>query len=324
MAMAPPERDAAPTSPQSGGGGRKKRGRDVSGILLLDKPTGITSNRALQQAKRIFDARKAGHTGSLDPLASGMLPLCFGQATKVSGWLLDAAKVYEVEAAIGAQTDTADADGTVIATSAEMTIDRPALAAAIAQHLGVIQQVPPMYSALKHNGRRLYELARAGVEVERPAREVTIYALEILHFDPLRPRLRVHCSKGTYVRTLVETLAAAMGTLGHVAALRRTTVEPFADQPMVSLEQLEAYAGDQAQLDSLLLPADTALQAYPAVQLAASESLGLRNGHAVAHASDLQAGPARLYDASGEFIGLGEILEDGQVAPRRLFVSGPT
>lgn len=310
----------------SRGRGRRRRGRDVSGILLLDKPTGITSNGALQRAKRLFQARKAGHTGSLDPLASGMLPLCFGHATKVSGLLLEAAKVYEVEAAIGAQTDTGDADGSVIATAATSRIAEAQLGAAIAAHLGVIEQVPPMYSALKHKGRRLYQLAREGVEIERPPRQVTIYAIDVLQFDSERPRLRVHCSKGTYIRTLVETLAAAMGTLGHVAALRRTVVEPFATERMVTLEELEAalaeQAGDPACLDALLVPIDRALQDYPPLTLGSSEASYLRNGHAVACGSDLPLGRVRLYDTGGTFLGLGELLDDGRVVPRRLFGAG--
>jgi tRNA pseudouridine55 synthase len=300
---------------------RRKNVRDVNGILLLDKPKGMTSNRALQKIKHLYGARKAGHTGSLDPLATGMLPLCFGQATKVSHWLLDADKVYEVEAAIGSQTDTADADGQEIASSA-VTITRPMLEAALDKHRGVIDQVPPMYSALKQDGQRLYKLARAGKEVERKARQVTIFELEIVHFDPRRPVLRVRCSKGTYIRTLVETIAAEMGALAHVAVLRRTALGPFAAQGMVTLEQVAALEGDHAALDQLLIAADKALEAFPAIELTADEAFYLRNGHTVGHAPRGLTGAVRVYDPDARFLGIGEILPDGGIAPKRLFVGG--
>lgn len=295
--------------------------RDVDGILLLDKPAGITSNRALQIAKRLFGARKAGHTGSLDPLATGMLPLCFGQATKVSGWLLDADKEYEVTMQVGARTDTADADGEVIETSAKTTVSEAELRAALTAHLGELDQVPPMYSALKHDGRRLYELAREGAVVERPARKVQIHALDILRFDPQRPAFSVHCSKGTYVRSLVETVSEHMGTLGHVTALHRVRVEPFEPAGMVSLEELEAIEGDFSRLDAFLLPPDAALQAFPDVHLNADESFYLANGHAVGHAEKGVEGIVRIYDQQQAFLGLGEVLPDGRIQPKRLFVA---
>jgi tRNA pseudouridine55 synthase len=294
--------------------------RDVNGILLLDKPVGLTSNQALQMAKRLYRARKAGHTGSLDPLASGMLPLCFGQATKVSTWLLDADKVYEVEATIGTRTDTGDADGKVIEESEITTLSREQLELALAAHRGEIDQIPPMFSALKHEGRRLYELAREGKEVPRKPRRVTIHEIEIETFDPHRPRLRVRCSKGTYVRTLIESIAEAAGTVGHVSALRRISVRPFEDKPMISQAQLEALADDPAALDTLLLPVDSALEAQPDVQLSANEAFYLRNGHAVSHVSRELSGFVRLYDENRLFLGVGEVLDDGRVAPRRLFL----
>ena len=300
---------------------RRKNVRDVNGILLLDKPMGMTSNRALQKIKHLYGARKAGHTGSLDPLATGMLPLCFGQATKVSHWLLDADKVYEVEAAMGARTDTADADGQVVETSA-VTISRPMLEAALDAHRGKIEQVPPMYSALKQDGQRLYKLAREGKEVERKARQVEIYELSIVHYDPARPVLRVRCSKGTYVRTLIETIAAAMGTVAHVAALRRTVLGPFASGGMVTLEQVAALAGDNDALDRLLIPADRALEAFPAIELTADEAFYLRHGHTVGHAPQGLSGPVRVYDQDARFLGIGEILPDGGIAPKRLFAGG--
>ena len=295
--------------------------RIVDGILLLDKPTGITSNRALQIAKRLYQAKKAGHTGSLDPLASGMLPLCFGQATKVSGFLLEADKEYEVEALIGARTDTADADGEVIETATKTTVTAAELEAALEANRGPQEQVPPMYSALKQDGQRLYKLARQGIEVERPPRPVVIHDLTVIRFDPERPVLRVRCSKGTYVRSLVESIAAQMGTLAHVVALRRISVGTFADEPLVTMEELEALEGDSAALDELLLPADVALTGYPEVQLSASEAFYLLNGHAVGHVGTDIEGLVRIYDEKRCFLGLGEVQPDGQVAPKRLFTN---
>ena len=320
MARAEQQADRAPAkTPRR----RRTRGRMIDGILLLDKPVGMTSNRALQTAKRLFDANKAGHTGSLDPLASGMLPICFGHATKTSSWLLDANKTYEVVAAIGVRTDTADADGSEIERSSVTEISESQLETAIAQFRGDIMQVPPMYSALKKDGRRLYELARAGQEVERAARPVTIHALEIQAFDPAAPCLRVHCSKGTYVRTLVEDIAAAMGTLGHVQALRRTAVEPFGGQQMVTLEALETLGADPAARDALLLPVDAALQAFPAVHLDASAAFYLGNGHPVNAAEVPPEGLVRLYGPGGALLGIGAVNDAGQVAPKRLFPSTP-
>jgi tRNA pseudouridine55 synthase len=299
---------------------RRKNVRDVNGILLLDKPVGVTSNGILQQIKHSYGARKAGHTGSLDPLASGMLPLCFGEATKVSHWLLDADKVYEVEAAIGSRTDTADADGQVIATSEQQSITPEMLAAALDAHRGEIEQIPPMYSALKHNGKRLYALAREGKEVERKARRVCIYDLDIVRFDPQRPVLRVRCSKGTYIRTLVETIADAMGTLAHVAALRREALGPCPSEGMVTPEQVNALGADRAALDRLLIPADKALGAFPAIHLTADEAFYLGNGHPVGHAPQGVSGLVRIYDQDERFLGIGEIQADGAIAPKRLFV----
>jgi len=306
---------------------RRKQQRDVAGILLLDKPTGITSNAALQRAKRCFQARKAGHTGSLDPLASGMLPLCFGHATKVSGMLLEADKVYEVEAVIGTQTDTADADGAVVQKAGEHEVTPALLAAAISAHLGTISQVPPMYSALKHRGRRLHELAREGIEVERPPRRVQIHSIEVARFDPVRPRLRVQCSKGTYIRTLVETLAAHMGTLAHVGALRRLWVEPFETAPMVSLAEIERLAGNHDALDAHLLGADAALPQLPPVQLDARSCQHLAHGRPVPEARERcpgYTGLVRAYGPNQRFLGVAELLDDGRLVVRRLFDRGAT
>lgn len=301
--------------------GRKER-RAVDGLLLLDKPTGMTSNAALQRVKRLFNARKAGHTGSLDPLASGLLPVCLGQATKLSAFLLDAEKTYVVTARIGTRTDTADADGTVVEQSDVTAVSEAQLQTAMADFRGEIEQVPPMYSALKHRGRRLYELARSGVEVEREPRRVVIHELEIVSFDPVNPVLRVRCSKGTYVRTLVEDLARACGTLGHVAALRRTGVGAFTADQLLSLEAIEAAsAAGQTALDALLRPMDEAIADWPAVELGAHEAFYLRQGHAVTGAGGGLTGRVRLYGEGRRFLGVGEALGDGRVAPRRLLVN---
>lgn len=302
-------------------GQRRSDQRDVNGLLLLDKPIGLTSNGALQRVKRLYKARKAGHTGSLDPLASGMLPLCFGQATKLSAYLLDADKTYRVTARFGARTDTADADGSVVEESPVTGVDRGTLEAALDGFRGDILQVPPMYSALKKDGKRLYELAREGQEVERAARPVTIFDLDIEAYDPEEPVLMVRCSKGTYVRTLVEDIAAAAGTLGHVAALRRLTVEPFPEDGLVTMDELEgaAEAGEE-DLERLLRPIDEAISAWPAVYLNGDQAHYLLQGHPVHARTDAECGLVRLYDDQRRFVGVGELLRDGRLAPKRLFV----
>jgi len=299
---------------------RRTPKRDVDGILLLDKPTGISSNKALQIAKRLLQARKAGHTGSLDPLANGMLPLCFGNATKVSGMLLDADKAYEVRMTVGARTDTADAEGEVVERSATTTLGADALQTAITAYTGEYDQVPPMYSALKKDGKRLYELARAGVEVERKPRRVTIRELRVLDPDPAAPRLFVRCSKGTYIRSLVEDLAAHAGTLAYVTELRRVWAEPFQSLPMVSLEQLEAAAEEGLDTaDALLLGADQALLHLPAASFAGPAVAALQNGRVAEPLSPASPGACRMYAESGEFIGIGEADAAGTVAPKRIF-----
>ncbi len=297
----------------------RRKKRDVNGIILLDKPIGITSNRALQQVKHLYQASKAGHTGSLDPLASGMLPLCFGQATKVSSWLLDSDKTYEVEILIGSRTDTADADGQVVETNVRSNVSEQELREACGGFSGEMDQVPPMYSALKKDGKRLYELAREGKNVERAPRRVTIHELSLIKFDSQRPQLRVCCSKGTYVRTLMEDLAALMDTLAHVTALRRVAISPFGEAPMVSMAHLEA--ADQAALDGLLIAPDKALTSFAAVSLSSTEAHYLRHGHAVGHVSGTVSGLVRVYDDTGLFLGVGAVQLDGRIAPKRLFVA---
>jgi tRNA pseudouridine55 synthase len=307
------------------GSKQRRPRRQVDGLLLLDKPTGMTSNAALQRVKRIYEARKAGHTGSLDPLASGLLPICFGQATKISAFLLEAEKTYVVTAQIGVRTETGDAEGEVAERSDVTTLDEAVLRSALAKFRGEIEQIPPMYSALKHRGVRLYALARAGEQVARQPRRVSINELEIESFDPGRPVLRVRCSKGTYVRTLVEDLARACGTVAHVAALRRTAVGPFVAADMVDLDRVSAAAeAGRAALDALLRPMDEAVADWPAVELGAHQAFYLRQGHTVTGAAAPLTGRVRLYGEGHRFLGVGEALGDGRVAPRRLLVGSPS
>jgi tRNA pseudouridine55 synthase len=300
-------------------GRRRARGRDVNGILLLDKPSGITSNDALQQAKRLYFARKAGHTGSLDPLASGVLPICMGEATKVSAFLLDADKRYQVRCQLGVRTATADAEGEILATRPVESYSEAQLEKVLEQFRGSIEQIPPMYSALKHEGQRLYKLARQGVEVEREARPVEIYSLVLINRGQDWIDIDVHCSKGTYVRTLAEDIGEQLGCGAHVSALRRTAVGPYGDQELVTLEQLRALKEqDMPAMDALLLPIETALTQWPGVELSADAAFYLQQGQAVLVPRAPTSGWVRLYATNHNFLGMGEILDDGRVAPRRL------
>lgn len=300
-------------------GGRQK-GRVIDGVLLLDKPIGLTSNQALQRVKRLFNARKAGHTGSLDPLASGLLPICLGQATKVSGFLLNAGKRYQVVARLGQRTDTGDADGQVIEERPVPALDRGLVKRVLARFEGSQTQVPPMYSALKHQGQRLYKLARQGIEIERQPREIEIHGLELLSLEADALELEVACSKGTYVRTLVEDIARALGTVAHVIVLRRLGVGPYAEGRMYKLEELEALAEQgMERLDELLLPVDSALKHWPSVELGADSAYYLMQGQAVMAPGAPSSGKVRLYDEGHGFLGIGEVKLDGRVAPTRLF-----
>ena len=301
------------------GRGRRQRGRNLTGILLLDKPKGHSSNAALQAVKRLFDARKAGHTGSLDPLATGLLPICFGHATKLSGYLLDADKSYWVRAQLGERTDTADAEGEVIETADIPSLSEAGIQRVLEDFLGEQDQLPPMYSALKHQGKRLYELARAGEEVERKPRRIYIHELELLGLSADSLEMRMRCSKGTYVRTLVEDVAQALGTVAHVAELRRTAVGPFESSDMVDLERLQAMAEEGMEaLDDLLLPMSQALGHWPAVSLDADSSYYFMRGQPVQVANAPTEGLLRVNDQHEVFIGVGEIDDRGRVAPRRL------
>ena len=303
-------------------GRRRARGRDVNGILLLDKPKGITSNEALQQVKRLYFAKKAGHTGSLDPLASGVLPICMGEATKISAFLLDADKRYQVRCQLGITTTTADAEGEVLETRPVEAYTPQQLEKVFDEFRGDIEQIPPMYSALKHEGQRLYKLARQGVEVEREARPVSIFELTLAGQGDDWLDIDVHCSKGTYVRTLAEDIGERLGCGAHVSALRRTSVGPYADDNLVTLERLEDLKdNDMPAMDNLLLPIETALTQWPDVELSADASFYLQQGQPVLVPHAPTSGWVRLYATNRLFIGMGEILDDGRVAPRRLMKS---
>lgn len=304
---------------------RRPRGRPVHGILLLDKPIGATSNQALQRIKRLFKAQKAGHTGSLDPLATGLLPICFGAATKLSGYLLDADKRYWVRMKLGEKTTTADAEGEIIDTRPAGHIDAAALEAVLPRFRGAIEQLPPMYSAVKHKGERLYKLAREGVEVEREPRPVMIHELALAGGVAPEFELQVRCSKGTYVRTLVEDIGEALGCGAHVIALRRTGIGPYDEQEAVALESIEALSeqDDMAGLDELLLPLDSVLINRPEVRLSADMAYYLGQGQPILVPKAPTEGWVRLYGVDGAFLGVGEVEDDGRIAPRRL-LSGHT
>ncbi|HET7755883.1 MAG TPA: tRNA pseudouridine(55) synthase TruB [Steroidobacteraceae bacterium] len=295
-----------------------------SGILLLDKPRGLSSNAALQRVRRLLGGIKAGHAGSLDPLATGMLPICLGEATKIAADIVSARKRYRCTIALGVRTTTGDAEGEVAATAAVPALERRQVETALAGLLGRSAQVPPMYSALKRGGEPLYRLARAGVEVERAPRTIELYELALLALADRRLEFEAYCSKGTYIRVLAEDIAARLGTCGHVAQLRRLYVEPFEHEPMVTLEALasRAVAADWPAL----LAVDYPLRHLPAVTLRAADAVRLLRGQAIAGAKppgapQSAAGAAvrvRLYDEAGTFLGIGAEDGSGAVRPRRL------
>jgi tRNA pseudouridine55 synthase len=294
------------------------RRREVSGILLLDKPLGLSSNAALQRVRRLYQADKAGHTGSLDPLATGLLPICLGQATKLSGLLLDADKRYVVRAAVGVATTTGDAEGEPTTRSDAATLTRSQLEAVLPQFTGPIQQRPPMYSALKQGGQRLYELARQGLEVDRPARPVEITFLQLTGFGPGYFELDVRCSKGTYIRSLVEDLAAAAGQCAHVAALRRLEAGPFRAADMVTAARLEQVAEQGLPaLDGLLLDPLAGLGDWPRVAVAPADAARLAQGQAVRLTDDMKPGRVAVVDGRPALLGLAELDADRVLRPKR-------
>lgn len=303
---------------------RRRRGRDVNGILVIDKPPGITSNGILQQVKRLFGAAKAGHTGALDPLATGVLPLCFGEATKFSQLMLDSDKAYITTARLGLRTETGDSDGAVVSERPVPALTREQVDAVLQRFRGDILQVPSMYSALKHKGRPLYEYAREGIEVERPARPVRIHELTLLDLREHELDLAVACSKGTYIRSLVEDIGEALGCGAHVTALRRTMASGYTLADAHRVEELEAMRARGESLDGLLLAPDTALSMFPEIRLQGAALVSILNGQQVRISGQPCEGFVRLYGEQG-FVGLAEAFPDNgriRLVPRRLVKGG--
>jgi len=298
--------------------------REINGILVLDKGLGKSSNGALQEVKRLFNAKKAGHTGSLDPLASGVLPLCFGEATKFSQYLLDANKRYVTTIKLGVVTTTGDAEGEIVEEVETPGFSNEALETALQKFRGEIEQIPSMFSAIKVNGQPLYKLARQGIEVERKSRVITIFGLDLLENNGDELVLEVSCSKGTYIRTLAEDLGKVLGCGAHVIALRRTQSGPFKLGESYTLEALEELkaSGEFEAVDSLLLSPAAAVVDWPSVELSALSASYLKQGQPVQISKAPTTGWVSIFseseDTSVEFLGVGEITEDGRVAPRRL------
>ena len=292
----------------------------VDGLLLLNKPAGITSNRALQKVKRLLKAKKAGHTGSLDPAATGMLPLCFGEATKVCAYLLEADKTYRVTARLGEATNTGDGDGEITSTAPVPDLGREAWEQVLERFLGETEQVPPMYSALKKDGKRLYELARKGQVVHREPRRIRIDDICLLEVSAARLVCRVKCSKGTYIRTLVEDIAIAAGTVAHTAQLHRESVGDFRAEDMLDLPGAEQLAADGPRaLRERLLPTDLALTSWPESHISAVAAEHFSGGQVVSAEPVGTVGLVRVYGQERKFVGVGWLSEDGQLAPRRVF-----
>ncbi|MCD9529623.1 tRNA pseudouridine(55) synthase TruB [Photobacterium carnosum] len=309
---------------------RRRKGRPINGVILVDKPTGISSNDTLQKVKRIFFAQKAGHTGALDPLATGMLPLCFGEATKFSQFLLDSDKRYRVVAKLGERTDTSDSDGEVVETRA-VNVERDQLEACIDRFRGTTDQIPSMYSALKYQGRKLYEYAREGISIPRESRKITVYSVELLRFDNNEVEMELHVSKGTYIRTIVDDLGEMLGCGAHVIYLRRIGVSNFPYDRMVTIEQLQAML-DQAKvdeiepgtvLDALLLPTDTAVQDLPEVNVTAEVAVHVLHGNPVcAEVVPAEGTLVRItVGEAAEFVGVGTIDAKGMLAPKRVMAN---
>ena len=301
---------------------KRKKGRSIDGIVILDKAIGISSNRALQEVKRIYDAQKAGHTGSLDPLATGVLPLCLGEATKVSQFLLDSDKKYRTRIKLGVRTDSGDCEGNVLESCADFQISQLQVEEALAPFRGEIEQVPPMYSALKVNGVPLYKMARKGQTIEREARQITVYSIELTAFEGDELELEIACSKGTYIRTIADDLGQALGCGAHIIALRRTQAGAFTEADCVTTEQLkeESESGGLSVIDEHLIPMDKAIADLPEVILPSITASFIKNGQPVLVRHLPEEGLVRLYEEE-RFIGIGCIDDDGKVAPRRLIVA---
>ena len=300
---------------------RRSRGRAVNGILVLDKPVGVGSNEVLQRVKRIYRARKAGHTGSLDRLASGALPICFGEATKLSGYLLNADKHYVATFLLGVTTSTGDAEGEVVSRRPVPELTAAGIERAAVRFRGEIEQIPPMHSALKHKGKRLYQLAHEGIVVEREPRRITIHRLDVRRVEGERIEVEILCSKGTYIRTLAEDLGTALGCGASVVALRRIGAGPFVAEDMTCLSTIESMASEGPRvLDALLRPMEAAVSQWPSVRLPEGVAFYLRKGQPVLVPHSPTEGWVRIHSEGAGFIGVGEVLDDGRIAPRRLFV----
>ena len=298
---------------------KRKSGLNIHGILLLDKRLGVSSNKALQEVRRLFNANKAGHTGSLDPLATGLLPLCFGEATKVSALMLDDNKRYQVVVQLGVMTDTGDLEGTVIEIKPVPKLFVDDILACLEKFTGAIDQIPPMYSALKLNGKKLYELAREGITVERKARHISIFELKLLSFSEDQLTLDVFCSKGTYIRSLAEDIGYELGCGATVKELRRLEAGQFSIENARTIEQLTAM--DQQSLSQCLINVDKPLEALPAVQLNDEQAICIKHGQSITSPDwnvGMRQGTVRMYGAA-MFLGLGEMLSDGKLAPKKLF-----
>ena len=307
---------------------KRKSGRNVHGIVLLDKRLGVSSNKALQEVRHLFNANKAGHTGSLDPLATGLLPLCFGEATKVSALMLDDNKRYHVVIQLGVMTDTGDAEGRVIETKPIPDLSMEEIHACLQQFMGEIDQIPPMYSALKHNGKKLYELAREGITIDRKARQIKIFELKLLSgiqavaWEPDRLTLEVFCSKGTYIRSLAEDIGRCLGCGGTVQALRRLEAGLFNIEQAKTIEQLTAMS--EQELSQCLIDVDKPLESLPCTHLSDEQAIAIKYGQSInfngtpGRIPGLRQGTVRMYHAA-VFLGLGEMGLDGKIAPKKLF-----
>ncbi len=304
---------------------RRRRERTlIDGFLLLDKPAGVSSNNVLQQVRRLYDADKAGHTGSLDPFATGLLPICFGQATKLGGFLLESDKRYQAQVLLGVQTSTGDPEGEVIATSDPSAVTREQIEAVLPRLLGDIEQIPPMYSAIKQAGRHLYELAREGLEVDRQPRQVRIHELKLLDVGPSGFSFEVFCSKGTYIRTLGEDWAALLGQKGHLIGLRRLETGPFRQVRMVTMADLDACNFDAQRLQALLMPLSAALGDWPRLEVDDFDAARLRRGLECGPYPLAEPGEVIVYGTHGLACSIAEVNAQRRVLPRRWIGPEPT
>lgn len=296
---------------------RRKKGRAISGVLLLDKPQGLSSNAALQKVKRLFNAQKAGHTGALDPLATGMLPLCFGEATKFSQFLLESDKGYRVIGKLGIRTDSGDSTGEVIENKA-VKVSKEQLEKALQQFRGEIMQIPSMFSALKHKGQPLYKYARKGIEIERPPRPVTIFELELIRFEKDEVELEIECSKGTYIRNIIDDLGQLLGCGAHVTFLHRNFVADYPVEQMITLEQLEQDRESNLSLDHYLLPTDSPVADLDVAELDQESADYFSHGQAINYPNLSEGDLLRVYNDDGVFLGIAEVDEEDMLAPKRL------